>query len=78
MGGIEETLVEIKNNIFLPIEKKDNFALLGVSIFKGFLISGPVGSGKTYLCNCLLSYMKRFMGFNPYSVHSGLLTASDA
>ncbi len=45
---------------------------------KGFLLAGPVGSGKTLLANCILSYFKNKMHFNAYSIHAGLISQSDA
>lgn len=51
---------------------------LGIPVCKGFLIAGPVGSGKTLLANCILSYLKNQLKFNPYSISSLLLTSSDA
>jgi SpoVK/Ycf46/Vps4 family AAA+-type ATPase len=51
---------------------------MGIHPTKGFLIAGPVGSGKTFLANCILSYLKNCLNFNAYSINGGLLTLADA
>jgi SpoVK/Ycf46/Vps4 family AAA+-type ATPase len=51
---------------------------LGIQTFKGHLLTGPVGSGKTLLANCILSYLKNTLKFNAFSVHAGSLVSADA
>ena len=51
---------------------------LGAPPSKGFLLAGPIGSGKTYLANCILAYLKNKCNFNAYSINSLILTSNDA
>jgi SpoVK/Ycf46/Vps4 family AAA+-type ATPase len=51
---------------------------LGIHTYKGYLITGAVGVGKTLLANCILSYMKNILKYNAYSVQAGCLVSADA
>ena len=45
---------------------------------KGFILAGPIGSGKTLLGMSILSYLKNNLGYNCYFVNMGSLLGSDA
>lgn len=51
---------------------------LGTPPTKGFLLAGPIGSGKTYLANCVLAYLKNKCNFSAYSINSSMMTSNDA
>ena len=45
--------------------------------YRGFLICGPMGSGKTLLANCIVSVLKNKHNFTAYSIDSGNLISND-
>lgn len=47
VGGLSDTLKQLREMIEWPIQHTTIFEWLGVSPPKGILISGPPGSGKT-------------------------------
>jgi transitional endoplasmic reticulum ATPase len=75
---VQETIDQIKKVLFVPIERREELGRLGTGAFRGFLLAGPVGSGKSLLASCVLSYMKNTFGFSAYWVHAGNLLGTDA
>jgi ATP-dependent 26S proteasome regulatory subunit len=49
VGGMRDTVKQLKEMIEWPLKHKTIFNWLGVSPPKGILISGPPGTGKTLL-----------------------------
>ena len=49
VGGMKETIKQLREMIEWPLKHKGIFNWLGVSPPKGILISGPPGTGKTLL-----------------------------
>lgn len=51
---------------------------MGITGFKGFILAGPLGSGKTLIGNCIVSYLKNNLQFSAFSVSIGSLLGTDA
>lgn len=78
MAGISETLAEINSYLISPQENIAALQKLGIKLIKGFILAGPIGSGKTLLGMTILSHLKNKLGYTCYFVNMGSLLSSDA
>ncbi len=53
VGGLKETIAEIKEVIELPLKKPELFEKVGITPPKGVLLYGPPGTGKTLLAKAV-------------------------
>ncbi|XP_035710659.1 uncharacterized AAA domain-containing protein C31G5.19 isoform X2 [Folsomia candida] len=59
VGGLEEQIKGVKENILFPLQNKDNLAEWGVHPVRGILFHGPPGTGKTLLGRVLAAELTR-------------------
>jgi len=53
IGGLKETIAEVKEVIELPLKKPKLFEKIGITPPKGILLHGPPGTGKTLLAKAV-------------------------
>ncbi|XP_021963326.1 cell division control protein 48 [Folsomia candida] len=59
VGGLEEQIKGLKENILFPLQNKDNLAEWGVHPVRGIIFHGPPGTGKTLLGRVLAAELTR-------------------
>ena len=53
VGGLTDTLQQLRDGIELPLKHPDAFRRLGIRPAKGFLLFGPPGTGKTLMAKAV-------------------------
>jgi len=59
VGGLDEQMKEIRENVLFPLMHKQAFAEWGVEPVKGIIFHGPPGTGKTLLAKALAAELSR-------------------
>jgi len=66
VGGLDEQMKEIRENVLFPLTNKEEFAEWGVEPVKGIIFHGPPGTGKTLLAKALAAELSRLTD-TPYT-----------
>jgi len=59
VGGLDEQMKEIQENVLFPLMNKESVSEWGVEPVKGVIFHGPPGTGKTLLAKALAAELSR-------------------
>jgi len=59
VGGLDEQMKEIRENVLFPLGNKESLAEWGIEPVKGIIFHGPPGTGKTLLAKSLAAELSR-------------------
>jgi transitional endoplasmic reticulum ATPase len=57
LGALSNEIQELQNCLSLSLFKSELIRRQGLSPHRGIIVSGPMGTGKTHLCNAIISQL---------------------